>query len=351
MTLERSALSGLATGVGSLPFTDAETALNLIFRSCPEIPFWPQLPKRSHFESMIAQFSENLPCLEATEEGVVYNPANREEKLEKFYERIIAQDIEYFKISDKFALGLYKFFRRLEGADLSAVKYIKCHVTGPFTFAAGISDENEVALLHDEVFMQVITKGLIMKALWQLNLLRKFNKPLVIFFDEPYLAAFGSAYTAITREKVVEVLKEITGGVKSADTLIGVHCCGNTDWSMLMDAAGVDIINFDAFDYLERLALYAANLKGFLQRGGMLCWGIVPTAEFGPRVTPELLLKKVTEGIAGLEQKGVSRQLIESNLLFSPSCGLGTLDTGKAEGILGALAEVSRLYRKGLSLA
>jgi len=345
--LDRPVISGLATGVGSLPFVDADAALDLIFKSLPEIPFWPQLPKRSHLESMITQFSENLPCLEATDEGVVYNPANREDKLEKFYERIIAQDAEYFKISDKAALGLYKFCQRLEKADLSKVKYIKCHVTGPFTFAAGLSDENEVALLHDEVFMQVVIKGLVMKALWQIKLLRQFAKPLVIFFDEPYLGCFGSAYTAMTREKVVAILKEITAAVKSDDTLVGVHCCGNTDWSMLTETPGVDIINFDAFDYCQRLTLYADDLKGFFQRGGVLCWGIVPTAEFGSQITPEFLLGKVAKGIDSLEQKMINRKLIESNLLFSPSCGLGTLDIGKAEGILGALAEVSRLYRKG----
>lgn len=341
-----SDLSGLATGVGSLPFVDAQAALDLIFKFLPEAPFWPQLPKRSYQESMIAQFSENLPCLEATDQGVIYNPANREDKLEKFYERIIVQDTDYFKISEQFALGLYKFCQRLEKADLSKVRYIKCHVTGPFTFGAGLSDENEVALLHDQVFMQVIIKGLIMKALWQIKLLRKFGKPLIIFFDEPYLGCFGSAYTAMTRERVVEILKEVTNAVKPEDALIGVHCCGNTDWSMLTDVPGIDIINFDAFGYLERLALYADNLKGFLQRGGILCWGIVPTAEFDSRITPEILLEKAAKGMAVLEQKGISRQLLETNLLFSPSCGLGTLDIGKAEGILVALAEVSRLYRK-----
>ncbi len=345
MALLRSDLSGLATGVGSLPFVDPQAALDLIFQCCPEIPFWPQLAKRSHLESMIAQFSENLPCLEATEEGVIYNSANREDKLEKFYERIISQDTDYFKISEKFGLGLYKFCQRLEKADLSKIKYIKCQVTGPFTFSAGLSDENGLALLHDDVFMQVITKGLIMKALWQIKLLRQFAKPLIVFWDEPYLGCFGSAYTPMTRERVVQVLKEASAAVQSEDVLVGAHCCGNTDWSMLTDIPGIDLINFDAFDYLERLVLYADNLKDFLGRGGILCWGIVPTVEFNSRITPEFLLEKVAKGIATLEQKGISRQIIESNLLFSPSCGLGTLDIGKAEGILKALAEVSRIFK------
>ena len=56
-------LKGLATGIGSLPLTDAQMAVDLILRYVPGAPFWPQLPKCDRREGMIAQFSENLPGL------------------------------------------------------------------------------------------------------------------------------------------------------------------------------------------------------------------------------------------------------------------------------------------------
>lgn len=334
-----SALKGVATGIGSLPHRDADLALDLIFKYTPCIPFWPQLPKRDIREGMIAQFSENFPGIKITSKGLSFKPDEKE--LEIFYERIIAQDIDYFKINQDFALGLYKFYQRLEKAIPREIEFIKCQVTGPFTFAAAIFDDKGVALLHNPVFMQAILKGLSMKALWQINFFKKFGKKIILFFDEPYLGCFGSAYTPINREEVVKGLSELTEPLESLDVLLGVHCCGNTDWSIFTDIASIDIISFDAYGFLDRLVLYADNLKTFFKRGGFLCWGIVPTSEFSEKTTVDLLMEKLHSGIELLAKKGIDKETVLKSLLLSPSCGLGTLDTEKAERIFRLLAEAA----------
>lgn len=339
-------LKGLATGIGSLPHKDAESALDLIFKYTPQVPFWPQLPKRDIREGMVAQFSENFPCIKATADGLLFDPKEREKELELFYERIIANDIDYFKISPDFALGLDKFYQRLEKANLKDIEFIKCHITGPFTFAASIKDEKQVALLHDSVFMQVILKGLAMKALWQLKLFKKFGKKIILFFDEPFLGCFGSAYTPINREDVVKGLTELTQAVKSADCLTGVHCCGNTDWSIFTDISSIDIINFDAFGFLEKFLLYADNLKGFLKRAGTICWGIVPTQDFTGQESAKFLQDKIEDGISALVKKGLDRDLLSKALMLSPSCGLGSLDIQKSDSIFRLLSEISVLINK-----
>ena len=56
-------IKGLATGIGSLPHTDSDKALDLIFKYTPQVPFWPQLPKRDKREGMVIQYSQGLPCL------------------------------------------------------------------------------------------------------------------------------------------------------------------------------------------------------------------------------------------------------------------------------------------------
>jgi hypothetical protein len=196
-------LKGLATGIGSLPHQDAESALDLIFKYTPNIPFWPQLPQRDKREGMIAQFSENLPL-------------DNKEGLETFYEKVLAKDIEYFKISEDYASGLYAFKRRLEREGCKDIEYIKIQVTGPFTFGAAFNDENKVALLHDKVFMQAVFKGLNFKARWQIKTFRPFGKKIVIFIDEPYLSCFGSAYTPLNREDVIAGLTEFIEGLKPA---------------------------------------------------------------------------------------------------------------------------------------
>ena len=344
-----SGLKGLATGIGSLPYKDAQEALDLVFKYTPNIPFWPQLPKRDSREGMLAQFTENLPLLKVAKDGVRFLPHEMEDgALESFYERIIGNDVEYFKISEDYAQGFYAFCQRLEKQDLKDVAYIKCHDTGPFTFAASLKDVNGVSLLHDAVFFQVILKGLAMKALWQIEHLRKFGKKIILFFDEPYLAGFGSAYTPVNREGVVSGLVDFTQGLTAPDVLIGVHCCGNTDWSIFTDVSGINIINFDAFDYQEKFVLYADNLKGFLKRGGIICWGVVPTQESGDKLDPDLLSAKVLDGVNLLVKKGLDRQMLSNQLLISPACGLGSLEPQNAEMILKALSQTSQILRKNL---
>jgi methionine synthase II (cobalamin-independent) len=335
-------LRGLATGIGSLPHKDADKAIDLIFECLARIPFWPQLPKRDIREGMVAQFSENLPCLKVSREGLFFSPLeDKEKELEIFYEHIISGDKEHFRISRDFASGLHKFYQRLRGSSLEDIEFIKCQITGPFTFAASVKNESGSALLHDPVFMQAILKGLTMKALWQIELFRKFNKKIIMFIDEPYLGCFGSAYTPVNREDVVSGLKELTEGIKSGDILTGVHCCGNTDWSIFTDVENIDIINFDAFGFLDKLVLYADSLKKFLKRGGILCWGIVPTQGFSGEETPESLAGKISEGIDILAAKGVDKGLLSERMLLSPACGLGTLEAGAAEKIFGLLKETS----------
>lgn len=341
-----SELRGLATGIGSLPHKDVDAALDLIFKYTPHIPFWPQLPKRDVREGMVVQFSESLPCLKVTSSGLFFDSQEKEKELEIFYERIIASDVDYFKISQDFALGLHKFYQRLEKVDLKDIEFVKCQITGPFTFAAAIFDDKGIALLHDTVFRQVILKGLTMKALWQIDLFKKFGKKIMLFFDEPYLASFGSAYTPINRNDVVKDLTELTRSVKFDDVLLGVHCCGNTDWSIFTDITSIDIISFDAFGFLDRLVLYADNLKRFFKRGGIFCWGIVPTQDFTVRETADLLMDKLNTGIDALIKKGIDKESLLKNLLLSPSCGMGTLDIDKSEKILNILSEISEKIRK-----
>jgi len=341
-------LKGLATGIGSLPLTDPQAAVDLILRYVPAIPFWPQLPKGNVREGMLVQFSENLPGLKAEGGDLHFIAADKEKELELFYDRFIAQDLEYFKIGTDFARGLQAFYQRLGGLDLSGIEFIKCQVTGPFTFCSGITDAEGKAILHDEVLMQAMVKGLGMKALWQLDYFKKFGKKMIMFFDEPYLTGVGSAYTPVNRNEVMDTYSELTDTLKNQGALIGIHCCGNTDWSMLTDTAGIDIINFDAFNFQERFVLYADNLKRFLERGGIICWGIVPTQEFNSDQNPDLLAQKIEFGLGLLVKKGIDRQLLLERLLISPACGLGTLNAQKAEGILRLLDQTSLFIRKNL---
>ncbi|MDD5107882.1 MAG: hypothetical protein PHC29_00005, partial [Candidatus Omnitrophica bacterium] len=238
--------------------------------------------------------------------------------------------------------------QHLNNIDLSGIEFIKCQVTGPFTFCFGITDSDGKAIFHDEVLKQAMIKGLGMKALWQLDLFKRFGKKMIMFFDEPFLTGVGSAYTPIDRKDVIEVFSELTDGLKDKNCFVGVHCCGNTDWSMLTDCPGIEIINFDAFEFQERFVLYSNDLKAFLKRGGIICWGVAPTQGYDGSQTPDILAQKIKTGLGILVKKGIDRDLLLKRLLISPACGLGTLDTRKAEEILSLLNQTSAFIRKNL---
>jgi len=336
-------LKGLATGIGSLPHALPEEAVDLVLRFLPEAPFWPQLPKMDLREGMVAQFREHLPLPDLP-------GGDSPEKLEEFYANVIGGSTEYFRISEDYAAGLYAFKQRLiaDPGALKSIEFIKCQITGPFTFAASLKDRSGKALLYDHTMMQVVIKGLIMKALWQINFFKQFNKKIILFIDEPYLGCFGSAYTPINRKDVVAGLRELTEEIKKQDALLGVHCCGNTDWSIFTEIPALDIINFDAFGFLEKFTIYAADLKNFISRGGLICWGIVPTQESIAKITPAGLLDRLLEGVDLLVKKGLPREGLLDNLIISPACGLGSLEAEQAAKILSMLPEVSSLIRKTL---
>jgi hypothetical protein len=341
-------IQGLATGIGSLPFENPQEALEAVLASCPEAPFWPQLPRRDPREGMLTQFCEGLPCVRVSGSDVLFDQTEADAAYERFYERIIQQDIDYFALSPLSAAGIYALRARLsqDRQLLDRVLYLKGHIVGPLTFCAGVKDLSGKAALHDDVFVQAAVQGLVMKALWQAQFLGESGKKMIVFLDEPFLAAFGSAYTAVTRETVVRVLSETTAALKDKGLSTGVHCCGNTDWSIFTGIETLDIINFDAYSFLDKVILYASDLAEFISRGGVLCWGIVPTQEFSRAHASAAALKtRIDAAIAGFGRKGVDEKLLRQRLMISPSCGLGSLEPEKARLILKELRATSLLLR------
>jgi hypothetical protein len=154
--------------------------------------------------------------------------------------------------------------------------------------------------------------------------------PRIIFLDEPYLSSYGSAFASLKKEQIVESLNQIFIAIHNRDSLSGIHCCGNTDWTMLMETQ-VDIINFDAYGYMETMLIYKKETEAFLERGGILAWGIVPTTDSIRDVTLDDLFKKMTSAIDILVEKGIEKKLLIENSLITPSCGTGTMPLEEAE--------------------
>lgn len=340
----------IATGIGSLPITDAAKAAILSVTYLPEAPIWPQLPQKDFREHMDSQYSESLPGLrldEAKKRFFFDTSKDLTPELEKFFERYIAKDYGFFKVSEEYAAGYYAFLRTLKKGLPAGARFIKGHITGPLTAGISFKDETGKDIIHNEMLFDAVVKGLAMKAAWQIQDLNQFGKPVIIFIDEPAMESLGSAFSAVSSDVVTEKLNEIIAVIHELGGIAGIHCCGNADWPMLFNT-DVDIVNFDAFGYMERVLLYPDDIKTFYGRGGALAWGIVPTGAFTGDETPEMLLAKLDAGMKRLELHGIKREVVLRQCMITPSCGMGSLSPDKAEAILRLLREVSDRMQKAI---
>jgi len=339
---------GVCTAIGSLPHQDVDRACEIVLESFSQIPAWPQLPRRNLRENMYIQASEGMPCLVLDEEkGKVYFQTKGDitGELEKFYEKIIENRVDYFKISEEYAVGFHAFMELVrktlskegEGTGILA---LKGQLIGPISFGLTVTDENRKSILYHEQLVDAVVKTCGMKARWQIRRMKEVFPQIIIFIDEPYLASFGSAFVSLSRDEVVNYLNQVIDSIKSEGAIAGIHCCGNTDWSILMDTK-VDIISFDAYSYLETISLYPEKLKEFLTQGRYLAWGIVPASSQAMGEEINSLIKRFEDGLKLLNSKGVERERILENLLITPSCGTGTLSVEVAEKVVKLTRRVS----------
>jgi methionine synthase II (cobalamin-independent) len=333
----------IATGVGSLPINDPDKAGALSLSYLHEAPIWPQLPQRSFREHMENQYSEAFPGirLDAGKNRLYFDTAkDLTPELEKFFEQYLQQNYGFFKITEEFAAGFYGLLRALKNGVPPHTQFIKGHVTGPLTVGTSLKDETGKDIIHNEVIFDAIVKGLAMKTAWQIRELKQFGKPVIIFIDEPAMESLGSAFSAVSSDIVTEKLNEIIDAIHELGGIAGIHCCGNADWPVLFNTR-VDIVNFDAFGYMDKVLLYPDAIKKFYDRGGSLAGGIVPTGAFTGTETADGLVADLDAGIKRLEKEGIGRKMILSQCLITPSCGMGSLLPEQAEAILKLTREVS----------
>ena len=264
----------MPTGVGTLPHQDTPTALDLVFQQLTHgIPYWPQLPKRAPLEDMNLQFAGALhPLVKARPESrgmEAFSGFSREEALAAFYERLFSGDIGDFGLKQDEAVGMFAFMERLRGLPPDDFPWIKGQVTGPVSLGSSVLGPDGKALLYDDEVAEALARGLGAAGAAQVEQMAPLGRKVLLFVDEPSLASYGSAFTPISRERVIELLSYTFEEIRSrANAVIGAHCCGNTDWSILVDA-GVDVINLDAFGYGQNLLLYPPGGEGATGPGRM----------------------------------------------------------------------------------
>jgi methionine synthase II (cobalamin-independent) len=344
----------LSLQIGSLPGKDHNLAREWIFKYSPEIPTWAQLTAFRR-EGMVAQFLHGMPGLQENEDGVFIERSGEafEKEILAFYEEYMAVcdgkvDTSYSRLALRTdtARGFFTLIEGLKKRSELPVA-VKGQITGPFTFTTGVKDSEGRAILYDDQLKDAALKLLSMKAAWQVRQLSTFDRPVIIFIDEPALAGFGSSeFIGVSREEVQNDLAAVINAIHDQGGLAGIHVCANTDWSLILNTS-VDIVNFDAYSYFDRFLLYPDYIVRFVESGRILAWGIIPTAspEIIRKESAASLIVRWEDQIRAITALGLDMVKIKSQSLITPSCGVGTQALELAEKVLRLTQEVSAELR------
>lgn len=322
-----------ATGVGSLPHRDADEAVRLVARYCPEVPFWPQLPGRGPAENMVCQPLHSLADrLRPLGEGLRYGiEAEGEEELS---ELLAAADPSQPPHS---AAGLLAFESAFRRGRFPRTRAVKGQLIGPLTLAGCLRFQGR-PLTESPLLVSALGKHLARCAADQIGRLQEFGLPVLLWVDEPVLAQLLRRPEA-EREPLREILNSLVASIQQAGALAGIHCCSPVPVGELI-RCGVDLVSFDAV--LTCTSRQERNeLGSFLDNGGIAAFGIIPTGEGLAEFDSGAAKAKWLSAGSSVEDITV----LARQTLLTASCGLGLLSLAQAAISLRNAQKLSRLIR------
>ncbi len=333
----------LTTAMAVMPHTDPEKAQELALSL--DIPYWPQLPLLNYYEDMYVQASEHFP-------GIILDVDNRTLgfSMDRFMNELNEamahfEDPEYFDISPDYS-AVYHHFLDL---DLSQYSAIRGQLEGPISFGFNIADENDRPILFDDTVRPFLLEFMAKRINVQLDKLKAKNENAFMFVDEPGLQFI---FSALSGYNDVQAKNDLEYFFSLINRPRGIHLCGNPDWDFLLNQ-DLDILSLDTFSNGERFVGYTSGIKRFLDRGGVIVWGIVPT-NFEPFAQESLdSLGSLLENLwAKLADKGFDQDFLLSRSLLSPAtcCLVNPDKTKTVEEAFAVIRSLSGQLRENYGL-
>ena len=300
----------LTTAMAVMPHTDVDRALEAALSL--DVPFWPQLPNYSYYEDMYVQAAEHFP-------GILLDLEKRTLRfsLEKFInelEETMAHfdEPQYFDVSETYSVVYHRFL----SLNLSDRPAIRGQLEGPISFGFNILDQDERPILFDDTVRPFMFEFCAKRINIQLERLKALNKNAFMFIDEPGLQFLFSAMSGYGEVKAKEDLDLFFSMI---DRPRGIHLCGNPDWDFLL-GLDLDVLSMDIYTNAEIFSSYASSIKRFIDKGGVLVWGIVPTgAELFEMESHDSLIAQMEGVWQILGKRGVDIETMLTQSLLSPA--------------------------------
>jgi methionine synthase II (cobalamin-independent) len=304
---------GLATGIGSLPHEDPDEAAEFALDRQPRLPAAPSLPRRSPVEGMIPQAAWGVAGVVVLPDGSLMVD-----------ESVIDPDLP---LTDS-ALDAEPFvgLRAFLDAAAGRVAPFKIQLTGPVTLglalhAMGASPERAFAVAAKAVEGRT---GEVVAAARR----AAPGATTVVFLDEPGLTAALEPGFPWPVDDTLDLVSSALASIEG-HAIAGLHCCGRADWQAVLQA-GPQILSLPV-DAGARD--HAGAFAGFLERGGWIAWGAVPTDRpLGE--SAEILWRRLMGEWDVLMDGGCDPLLLLQQGMVTPACGLAGLDPLQADRVL-----------------
>jgi hypothetical protein len=122
---------GAVTGIGSLPFRDPHTAVQWVAQTCPLIPFWPELPRRSlHARSVEQTFGAFADLVRPCRTGSGYEVVPGQ--LVTLLERLEQAPA---RLEPARSAGFFAFEQAMTAGRFAHAVAVKGQLIGPLTLA------------------------------------------------------------------------------------------------------------------------------------------------------------------------------------------------------------------------
>ena len=330
-----------ATGVGALPHKDPLGACEDVLEIFPTFPYIPTLPDRGQLESIVFNDSEQLPGRMIRDDRLLFDSTtDQTAAMEQVYMDFVEGNFASYALHKNYASAFTEMMNR----NLADIGILKFQVTGPVTFGMQVVDANKRPIYYDTQLADVLAKMLALKARWCESEMKERTgvKETLIVLNEPYLASLGSSVVPVDKETVRSGWEDIASLVEGG---LGIHCCSNTDWDFVL-GLNPSVVSIDAYATAKEFLLYADTITGYMERGGVVAWGIVPAdSRIFTTESTESLYQKYHDIRTQLCTK-MPEELFDAQSLITPSCGIRFADCNGARQIMQAAAEISYHIRQ-----
>ncbi|MER5783574.1 methionine synthase [Streptomyces mobaraensis] len=321
---------GAATGVGSMPGTDAREAAKTVTGSLETLPYLPELPARGPGADMIGRTAGLLVEVFAHVETSGWRISDRPGRDTRRARSWLREDLD----------ALEEFTQGYEGA-------LKVSAVGPWTLAAALELRGGEAALSDPGACRDLTASLAEGLRGHLAELRRRvpGATPVLQLDEPSLTAVlrgqvrtASGYRthrAVDRAVVEGALREIAAVAREAGAPLVVHSCAPGVPFALLRRAGATGVSFDFSLLTER---EDDALGEAVEGGTTLFAGVVPGVD-GPLSDPAGSVM----GVRTLWRRlGLSPGTLAESVVVAPACGMAGASPAYARSALAHCVRAAR---------